>query len=109
EPLGGNGDGIIGALAAVGLLATQNGGRVVYLGRDGSNLFDVEGCLSLADILARGVDRVVSLTESEPRAAEVIDLRKRLRPNLRDGQVVLYVSPSPDETGPPWLAERVIK
>src|SRR4051812_34889240 len=50
EGLGGTEDGVIGALAAVGLMATKNDGRVIYFDSDGTDWYDLTGCLDVADI-----------------------------------------------------------
>jgi hypothetical protein len=107
EPLGGTGGGVIGALAAVGLLSTGNSGRIVRCGRVSSQAFDVTGRLDVQDVLARGVDRVVRVDNAQPVESGTIVLGKKLRPNLRCGQVVLYVLPS-DSTAAVWQAQRVV-
>ena len=45
--------------------------------------------------------------QAETTASEEFDVGKRLRPNYRDGKVVLYVSPVRGEPSH-WLAERVV-
>jgi hypothetical protein len=105
EPLGGTGDGIVGALAAVGLLATSDSGRVVYRRRP--EAFELSGVHSVEAIRAAGVDEIVSLSGSAPIEQGTVDLGKRLRPNLRAGRVVLYVAPASDGEAP-WVAERVV-
>jgi hypothetical protein len=97
EGLGGNNDGVIGALAAVGLLATRNDGRVVYLGGNAEDLLDVTGSLSVEAILARGIDEVRNVETSETILRGEVLLAKRLRPNYRGGRVVLYVTPQAEE------------
>jgi tRNA(Ile2) C34 agmatinyltransferase TiaS len=63
EGLGGTEGGVIGALAAVGLLATGNDGRIVNLG-------------TWPDDLSGSQD---------------VDVGKHLRPNYRDGRAVVFV------------------
>jgi hypothetical protein len=108
RPLGGTGGGIIGALAAVGLLATWNSGRVVHHGSHGERPFDVTGTLPAAEIRARGVDRILRMDTGETIEQGSIDLGKRLRPNLRGGRVVLYVLPSDSDCEATWQAQRVV-
>lgn len=92
EGLGGTQDGVIGALAAVGLAATANDGRVVYLGGRDEDLLDVTGCISIDDIRARGIDEIREAQSNQPVTTGVVSLKKRLRPNYRTGQIVLYVA-----------------
>jgi hypothetical protein len=105
EGLGGTEDGVIGALAAIGLMATENDGRVVYFGAmGGEDWYDVTGCLDVSDILSRGVDEIRQMESGELVTTGIIDVGKRLRPNYRDGRIVLYVTRG--ET-PHWQAVRV--
>jgi hypothetical protein len=108
EPLGGTGGGVIGALAAVGLLATWNSGRVVYCDRFQSGACEQTGLHSAATIYDWGVDDIVSLADNSRVVGGVIDLGKRLRPNLRDGRVVLYVMPNGEDGEAAWTAQRVV-
>ncbi|MCH8829644.1 MAG: ABC transporter substrate-binding protein [Planctomycetes bacterium] len=92
QGLGGTEDGVIGALAAVGLAATGNDGRVVQIG-DWSD--DIRGVQPLSVLQ----DRQVEIREWETNRAvtpERIDVGKKLRPNRRDGRNVLFVQPPPD-------------
>ena len=50
EGLGGTEDGVIGALAAIGLMATQNDGRVIHFESDGADWYDLTGCLDVNEI-----------------------------------------------------------
>ncbi len=108
EPLGGTGGGIIGALAAVGLFATWNSGRVICCERAPAAAMNVTGILPPEDLYRRGVDRIERQDTGQPVAAGSIELGKRLRPNLRDGQVVLYVLPHADQSLAGWQAQRVV-
>jgi hypothetical protein len=92
EGIGGTQDGVIGALAAVGLAATANDGRVVYLGGRDEDLLDVTGCISVDDIRARGIDEIREAQSNQPVTTGFVSLKKRLRPNYRTGQIVLYVA-----------------
>jgi hypothetical protein len=104
EGLGGTEDGVIGALAAIGLLSTRNDGRVVYCGSDADDWYDVTGCLTSAEILRRGVDEIQILDSEKTIARGMVDVGKRLRPNYRCGRVVLFVTQRDDTT---WEAVRV--
>jgi tRNA(Ile2) C34 agmatinyltransferase TiaS len=97
EGLGGTQDGVIGALAAVGLMATRNDGRVVYLGGRAEDQLDVTGSLSVDAILARGIDEVRGVETNEPILRGEVLLAKRLRPNYRRGRVMLYVARQADD------------
>jgi hypothetical protein len=102
--LGGTQDGVIGALAAVGLLATRNDGRVVYLGSGGDDLYDITGQLPVDSILARGITEICDIETGAPVTEGVVEVGKRLRPNYRDGRVVLYANRLSERE---WQAVRV--
>ena len=104
EGLGGTEDGVVGALAAVGLMATKNDGRVVHFGAGDEDWYDVTGRLSVEDILSRGVDEILTAETGQPLVAGTVDVGKRLRPNYRDGRIVLFVTRG---EAPHWEAKRV--
>jgi hypothetical protein len=106
EGLGGTEDGVIGALAAIGLMATRNDGRVIYFESEGADWYDVTGCLDVSDILARGVNEIRKIETGELLSTGIVDVGKRLRPNYREGKVVLYVAQT---DAPQWEAVRVTK
>lgn len=110
ESVAGTGDGAIGALAGVGLLATGNDGRVLHYGEGTGELFDVRGTLPVREVLRRGVSRVEHQVTGESIDHGMVILSKRLRPNLRNGQLVLFVTPAEDV--PPeeiiWQAAKVV-
>jgi hypothetical protein len=105
ETLGGTGDGVIGALAAVGLAAGKNDGRIVGLGNWPD---DLSGPKEMAILYSRGVDEVQCHGTGERVRTGPIDIGKRLRPNYRDGRVVLFVEPAEPNaaSAAPWLAVR---
>ena len=89
EGLGGTEGGVIGALAAVGLAATGDHGRVVHdLARPGE---EPTGEFPVEWILARGVDAIVEEAAGRPVAAGTVVLEKKLRPNRRGGRTILLV------------------
>ncbi len=89
--LAGTEDGVVGALAAVGLLAADDDGRVVHLaGWPWPD--ELRGVQPLEAVRARGIaelrDRVTGLEVTEG----LVDLGKHLRPAWRGGPV-LFVDP----------------
>lgn len=106
EGLGGTEDGVIGALAAVGLLASGEDGRVVdRAGWEWPDPFI--GVQSVAAVRARGVDEIRDAATNQPVDTGVIDLGKRLRPSYRGGRVVLYVEAVATENGTRWRALKL--
>jgi hypothetical protein len=105
EGLGGTQDGVIGALAAVGLAVTGDDGRVVQMGGWPD---DLTGPQPLERIRARGVE-VRDVNTHVAVSEGVIDIGKRLRPNCREKRIVLFVEPVPSEDHAPvaWRAVRV--
>lgn len=87
ESLGGTEDGVIGALAAVGLASTENDGRIVQLGEWPD---DLSGSQTLSTLNLRGVHVREYDTDRECTHGAV-DVGKHLRPNLRNGAPVLFV------------------
>ncbi len=105
EGLGGTNGGVIGALAAVGLSAQANDGRLVQIGTWPD---DLSGPQSIATLAARGVE-VRRLGTDAPLSQGVVDVGKHLRPNLRAGEAVLFVEPAtgPHADGAAWTAVRL--
>lgn len=102
EGLGGTEGGVIGALAAVGLAAGRNDGRVVVHGTWPDKL---TGPQPIAVIHARGIE-VREAASFAVVDQGVIDIGKKLRPNFRDGRVVLFVERADANTvgGADWMA-----
>ncbi|HPX12642.1 MAG TPA: hypothetical protein PKW20_10175 [Syntrophales bacterium] len=96
--LGGTNDGIIGALAAVGLTASGWSGRFIEFGR----LRDFPDSVSVED-LARAHIHVVSMDRDArvPGETEWIRTNGWLRPRLFGSRAVLPVSPGEDGV---WIA-----
>ena len=91
EGLGGTEDGVIGALAGIGLAASGNDGRFVQKG----TTRDLHGSQTIAAILASGVDRV----ETRDGAAigeGTVALRKFPKPACVGGKAVLFVEQDGD-------------
>jgi hypothetical protein len=92
EGLGGTEDGVIGALAGVGLLAAGDDGRVVH--RSGWEWPDpFAGVQPVAALHERGVDEVRDAATGARVDDGLVDIGKHLRPSWRGGRVVLYVEP----------------
>jgi hypothetical protein len=107
EGLGGTQDGVIGALAAVGLMSARNDGRVIFLGSAAVDHFEVSGIHDVDELLGFGVEEVRCRADQELVTTGSVDVGKRLRPNYRNGKVVLYVSRL-DREPVDWLAERIV-
>jgi hypothetical protein len=103
--LGGTEDGIIGALAAVGLAMQGNDGRVVQLGESAD---DLSGRQSVETLQTLGVS-VRCHADNQPITTGFVDVGKKLRPNLRDRRFVLFVEPNTTETAlnTPWIALKL--
>jgi hypothetical protein len=91
--LGGDHGGVIGALAAVGLAASQEDGRYVLAGRSR----ELSGLQPVSAVLAAGVVSVQT-TDGQPVAKGLIQTDK-LRPARRGGQPVAVV----EWAGDHWL------
>jgi hypothetical protein len=88
EGLGGTEDGVIGALAGIGLAASGNDGRFVQKG----TIRSVKGTQTVAAILACGVDLV--MTRDGTIVTEgVVALRKFPKPAFHQRKAVLFVEP----------------
>jgi hypothetical protein len=105
EGLGGTEDGVIGALAAVGLAAGCDDGRVVQLGAWPD---DLSGLQEVAAVRERGV-AVHQVGSGMPVTDGQVDVGKHLRPNCRAGRVVLFVTPRLESAGgaAAWQAVRL--
>lgn len=104
EGFGGTEDGVIGALAGVGLLAGGNDGRVVHLaGWSWPDPF--AGWQATERVHARGVDEVREVGSGALVTEGVIDVGKHLRPSYRGGRVVLFVEGGAE--GGRWRAVKL--
>ncbi len=104
EGLGGTQGGIIGALAAVGLIVTGCDGRVV---RWGEWPDDLAGTVAVARLVERGVE-VRRADGQSTITSGTIDVGKHLRPNFRDGRVVVLVTPTGGGSVADWQAVRCV-
>jgi tRNA(Ile2) C34 agmatinyltransferase TiaS len=85
EGLGGSQDGVIGALAAVGLAASGEDGRYLLVGRSR----ELTGLQEISTVLEMGISAVITLDGTPVRQGLV--LADKLRPARRKGQPILYV------------------
>lgn len=106
EGLGGTEDGVIGALAAVGLLAGGDDGRLVH--RHGWPWPDaMAGHQPVEAIRSRGVDAVLTIDSAQEITTGTVDVGKHLRPAVRSGRVVLFVEPAPAGSSAHWKARKL--
>ena len=107
EGLGGTEQGVIGALAAVGLAATGEVGRVVQLehGRIPTN----SGPQQAAAIHDRGGGRDWQDIDSGALVATagVVEIGKHLRPNIRGGRIVMFVASAEAGESATWRAVKL--
>ncbi len=85
--IAGRDHGIVGAIAAVGLAASGEQGRVVY---NQSGYGEIRGMISVEKLREFGIF-VVEEASQIPVSYGIVDLVKKLRPNIRGKKVVLYV------------------
>jgi hypothetical protein len=84
--IGGTGEGIIGALASVGLLGSGNGGRYIKL----RGIKEIKGMVTVQYILENtGITDVIDEQGLLVAGAELIDTQDRIRPNVIGGKPVL--------------------
>jgi hypothetical protein len=108
QGLGGTEQGIIGALAAVGLIAGGEDGRVVQLDSWPYPDEAFSGPREICELYARGIEEIRHVKSGERITRGLVDVGKHLRPNLRCGRIVLFVDAS---AGPgaqaPWHAVKL--
>jgi hypothetical protein len=97
RPLGGDGGGIIGALAAVGLAATGNDGRFNWVGQ----ARELRGAQPVEAILEAGIAQVQT-TGGQVIKQGLVETEDKVRPALVGGEPVLLVEP----VGERWRAVR---
>lgn len=94
EGLGGTQDGVIGALAAVGLAASGDDGRYVLLG----GVRELHGELPVSALLASGIAALRTPDGGTVTAGRV--LAEKVRPARRGGRPVLFVERDDDHWRP---------
>jgi hypothetical protein len=103
EGLGGTEGGVIGALAAVGLIATENDGRVVKWQTWPD---DLTGPTSI-DVLHERRVSVRRFDQGTAVSEGLVDLGKKLRPNLVERSCVLWVEPACEPSSCSWTALKI--
>jgi tRNA(Ile2) C34 agmatinyltransferase TiaS len=91
--LGGTQDGVIGALAGVGLAATGQDGRFILLGA----MRELDGVQTVQAVLNSGITEVRSM-DGQTLEDGLIDTGGRLRPAFREGRPILFVTRQPDNS-----------
>ncbi len=86
QEIGGSGDGIIGALAGIGLCSSGSDGRYVML----KGLRELKGTVSVARLGEMGIDTVL-LDEGGKLTEGSVAMADRIRPSRIDGKPVLFV------------------
>jgi hypothetical protein len=88
EGLGGTEDGVIGALAGIGLAATGNDGRYIQKGR----IREIYGPASVELLLDAGIDLILTM-EGVPVTTGIIQVQegKSVKPCPVSGKTVLFV------------------
>ncbi len=88
EGLTGTGEGVIGALAGIGLHRAGNDGRFLWL----PGLRELKGKYCIADVIAKGhIECVCTLEHHELSPEETVDVGEWVRPILKHGKSTLYV------------------
>ena len=91
EGLGGTEDGVIGAIAGVGLASLKNDGRFLLKGKNR----ELSGIRSISEIINSGIDEVLTL-EGESIKEGNVEIRKNATPSFIQGKTVLFVQPQSD-------------
>lgn len=91
EEIGGNGDGIIGALAGIGLCSSGNDGRYVVF----KELRELKGTVSVARLREMGIDTLL-MDEGGKLNEGHVAMADRIRPSRIDGKPVLFVRAEED-------------
>jgi hypothetical protein len=107
EGLGGTEQGVIGALAGIGLVAGGEDGRVVHLASWPYPDETFSGPRQVEELYARGIEQIRQIESGQPVIDGPIDIGKHLRPNWRGGQIILLVNPSDPGAAAPWHALKL--
>jgi tRNA(Ile2) C34 agmatinyltransferase TiaS len=86
KEIGGSGEGIIGALAGIGLCSSGNDGRYIML----EGLRELRGEVSIPELIEMGIDTIV-LDNGERLEEGSVAMADKIRPSRLDGKPVLFV------------------
>jgi hypothetical protein len=90
EGFGEAGNGVVGALAGVGLASTKNDGRFVQLG----DLRKIKQPEPVQKFLNSGIDKIITLEGVTLEEGIIFNTdNKPVKPSLVDGEIVLFVEP----------------
>ena len=96
EGLTGDGGGVIGSLAAVGLRAAGDDGRFLWL----PGIRDLTGAYPAGELLRQtGIEAFHTLDGAEIPLGDTVDLGVWCRPILRGGRAVLLLEPADGRPG----------
>jgi tRNA(Ile2) C34 agmatinyltransferase TiaS len=99
--LGGTQDGVIGALAGVGLSGTGEDGRFVLIGKSR----ELEGAQTVQAIVNCGIAQVRTI-DGKTLKDGLVETSGKLRPAFREHQPILFVQPSEDSSSI-WLPVKL--
>ena len=94
-------DGLVGALAGVGLASTGNDGRFVSIAR----VRELAGRVSVEQVLRAGITSV-RLLDGSPLTDGLVSTEGKVRPSIVDGQPVLFVEPAADGAFTPLRLDK---
>ena len=100
--LGGTNDGMIGALAAVGLRTSGDDGRFIQLGE----IREVGGAVRVRRLLDAGIDEVRCPDGQTPALEDVVETLDWVRPRLLGERAVLLVKRSTGDATDWIIADR---
>ena len=100
--LGGSGDGVIGALAAVGLAANGNDGRFLQLG----DIRSIGNTATVKELLKAGIDAVWDLRGKNLADSRMIMTDGWVRPELINHNAILVVE---EKDGNVWEARNLVE
>ena len=92
EALGGDGDGVIGALAAVGLRRSGQDGRLTLW----RGIRELTGKQPVSRLLKEGIDAVLDDAGNALAEDVLVETQGKVRPLIRDGGLVLRVEATPE-------------
>ena len=86
EGLGGTEDGVIGAMAGLGLASTKNDGRFLIVGSK-----NIKGQKTAAELLNSGIDAIYTLDGLPITKGLIFNKGNRIKPCPVNGKVILFV------------------